>query len=89
MTTGASRDMIVTNAFFMALAILSVILRFLIRRKQEVVEYAADDWLILLAMVPSTLKAEASTKSLSLGLLCSSCRHKYRRCSHRRLWNTV
>lgn len=51
MVTGASRDMIVTNAFFMALAILSVGLRFYMRRSQENMKYAADDWLILMAMV--------------------------------------
>ena len=51
MATDASDDMIITNAFFMGLAILSVILRFYMRRKQNYSKYTADDWLILLALV--------------------------------------
>ena len=43
--------MIAVNAVFVSLATVSVALRLYVRRKQRVSNLAADDWLILVALV--------------------------------------
>ena len=54
MTTSASRAMIATNAIFMALACIAVVLRLHLRRKTKSPGSKADDWLIVAALVISS-----------------------------------
>ena len=75
MATSASRAMIATNAIFMALACIAVILRLHLRRKTKSPGSKADDWLIVAALVyftamvsPQTQLAKCNEQFFSIAL---------------------
>ena len=90
MFTAESRSMVVTNAVFMVLAVLSVVLRFQVRMPKAL-SLQLDDYMILTALVRMLhcIHMMPCSNLLFKVLRRGPCHHEYRRRFCCRLWNSV
>ena len=90
MFTAESRSMVVTNSVFMVLAVLSVVLRFQVRRPKAL-SLELDDYMILTALVRlrHSTHMMPCTDLLFKVLRCGPCHHEHRRRFCCRLRNSV
>ena len=90
MFTAESRSMVVTNSVFMVLAVLSVVLRFQVR-KPKALSLELDDYLILTALVRlyHSIHTLPCSDHLFKVLRRGPCHHEHRRRFYCRLRNSV
>ena len=90
MFTAESRSMVVTNAVFMVLAVLSVVLRFQVRMPKAL-SLQLDDYMILTALVRMfhSIHMMPCSNLLFKVLRRRPCHHEHRRRFCCRLWNSV
>ena len=90
MLTAESRAMMATNAALMAFAVLSVVLRFHVR-KPNAFRLELDDYMILTALVRLSHSCQLVRYSLFRFevLLCSPRRYEHHRRFRCRLWNSI
>ena len=90
MFTAESRSMVVTNSFFMVLAVLSVVLRFQVRRPKAF-SFELDDYMIVTALVRlcHNIHMMPCPDCLFKVLRRGPCHYKHRRRFCCRLWNSV
>lgn len=91
MLTSASQSMIATNATFMFLAGIAVVMRIYIRKKAPE-PLAADDYLIIASWVCMLLYGLGGLRLInlfSIAILCSFSSHQYHGSAPWRVWRSV